>query len=305
MNADHAAATDARRALLGAWLDHLAHERRLAEGTRRNYEQDLAALFASSGELTLDRIEAHHIRRAVAQLHARGLEPRTIARMLSAWRGFFGWLVRHRGHAANPCTGVRAPKAVKALPKALSPDAAARLLDAPGEGELATRDRAMFELFYSSGLRLAELVGLDVADADTMLRDAEVTVIGKGSKRRTVPVGTKAREALRLWLAERATRAAPQERALFVGARGARINPAVVRHVLAKWAVRAGLPEHVHPHVLRHSFATHLLQSSGDLRAVQELLGHASIATTQVYTSLDFQHLAKVYDQAHPRARKK
>ena len=305
MNADHAAAPDARRALLGAWLDHLANERRLAEGTRRNYEQDLAALFASVGGLTLDRIEAHHIRRAVAQLHARGLEPRTIARMLSAWRGFFGWLVRHRGYAANPCTGVRAPKAAKSLPKALSPDAAARLLDAPGEGELATRDRAMFELFYSSGLRLAELVSLDVADADTMLRDAEVTVTGKGSKRRTVPVGTKAREALRVWLAERAVHASPQERALFIGRRGGRINPSVVRHVLVKWAARAGLVEHVHPHVLRHSFATHLLQSSGDLRAVQELLGHASIATTQVYTSLDFQHLAKVYDQAHPRARKK
>ncbi|MCU0897128.1 MAG: tyrosine recombinase XerC [Burkholderiales bacterium] len=296
---------DARRVLLDAYLDHLSHQRRLATGTRRNYERDVETLFALVAGVPVERIESHHVRRAVAQLRSRGIEPRTLAAMLSGWRGFFAWLVRHRGLAANPCSGVRAPKASKALPKALSPDAAARLLDAPGDAAMEVRDRAMFELFYSSGLRLAELVALAVGDARGMLREAEVTVTGKGSKTRTVPVGAKAREALAAWLEQRTAVAAPDEQALFVGARGARVNPSVVRERLATWALRAGVAQHVHPHVLRHSFATHLLQSSGDLRAVQEMLGHASISTTQVYTSLDFQHLAKVYDAAHPRARKK
>jgi len=296
---------DAGRALLDEYLDHLSHQRRLAPGTRRNYQRDVETLLAAVGGVPVERIESHHIRRSVAQLHARGIEPRTLARILSGWRGFFAWLVRHRGLAANPCAGVRAPKASKSLPKALSPDAAARLLDAPGDATLEVRDRAMFELFYSSGLRLAELVGLTTTDAHAMLREAEVTVTGKGSKTRAVPVGAKAREAIAAWLERRANVAAADERALFVGARGARVNPSVVRERLAKWALRSGVAQHVHPHVLRHSFATHLLQSSGDLRAVQEMLGHASISTTQVYTSLDFQHLAKVYDAAHPRAKKK
>jgi integrase/recombinase XerC len=163
----------------------------------------------------------------------------------------------------------------------------------------------MFELFYSSGLRLAELVGLEVADAESMLRQAEVTVTGKGAKTRTVPVGSQARAAIETWLAQRAALAGPAESALFVGARGRRISASSVRYALAQWALRLGLPQHVHPHMLRHSFATHVLQSSGDLRAVQEMLGHSSISTTQVYTHLDFQHLAKAYDAAHPRARKK
>ena len=308
MTAERSAPTateDARRVLLDEYLDHLSHQRRLAAGTRRNYERDVATLFGAVASVPVERIESHHVRRAIAQLHSRGIAPRTLASMLSGWRGFFAWLVRHRGLAANPCAGVRAPKAPKALPKALSPDAAARLLDAPGDAAMEVRDRAMFELFYSSGLRLAELVGLTTTDAHAVLREAEVTVTGKGSKTRTVPVGAKARAALAAWLAQRAALAAPDEPALFVGARGARVNPSVVRARLAGWALRAGVAQHVHPHVLRHSFATHLLQSSGDLRAVQELLGHASISTTQVYTSLDFQHLAKVYDAAHPRAKKK
>ena len=225
--------------------------------------------------------------------------------MLSAWRTFFRWLARHHGLAANPCVGIRAPKVPKALPKALSPDAAQRLLDAPAEGTLAMRDKAMFELFYSSGLRLAELVSLDASHAALIRRDREVTVTGKGSRTRTVPVGARAVEALDAWAAVRAQHAKPDEPALFVGARGRRIAHAVVQDALKRWALRAGLTENVHPHVLRHSFASHVLQSSGDLRAVQEMLGHASISTTQVYTHLDFQHLAKVYDAAHPRARKK
>jgi integrase/recombinase XerC len=225
--------------------------------------------------------------------------------MLSAWRGLFAWLARHRGYSANPCLGLRAPKSAKGLPKALSPEAAGQLLDVAAETPPDIRDKAMFELAYSSGLRLAELVSLDLAHADTIRRDAEVTVTGKGSKTRSVPVGAKARAAIEDWLQARALLARPGVPALFVGARGERIAAGVVRARLAQWALRAGLPVHVHPHVLRHSFATHVLQSSGDLRAVQEMLGHSSISTTQVYTHLDFQYLAKAYDAAHPRAKKK
>jgi len=298
-------AGDPRASLLDDFLSHLAVERRLSPATRANYRRDVAALLALHDGLALERFEAHHIRRAVAQLHARGLGGGTLGRALSAWRGFFNFLARRRGLAANPCLGVRAPKVGKRLPKSLSPDATAQLLDAKAESALELRDKAMFELFYSSGLRLAELVALDVQDCAGILRDGEVTVTGKGRRTRTVPVGAQARAATEAWRAARCEVASPDAGALFVGARGERVNPSVVRARLARWARRAGLEAHVHPHVLRHSFATHLLQSSGDLRAVQELLGHANIATTQVYTHLDFQHLAKVYDQAHPRARKK
>jgi integrase/recombinase XerC len=298
-------AGDPRQALVTAYLDHLAVERRLSAATRVAYRQGLAELLTAVPEVDPAALEPHHVRRAVATLRTRGLNGRTIARMLSSWRGFFRWLARDRGLAANPCAGLRAPKVAKALPKALAPDEAQALLDRAAAGALEVRDRAMFELCYSSGLRLAELVGIGVADAAGILRDGEVTVTGKGRKTRTVPVGAKARAALGAWLAARVQVARTGERALFVGARGERVNPAVVRQRLGRWALRAGLGRRVHPHMLRHSFASHVLQSSGDLRAVQEMLGHASIATTQVYTHLDFQHLAKVYDAAHPRAKKK
>jgi integrase/recombinase XerC len=297
---------DPRRETVTAFIDHLAHQRRLSPATCDGYARDLERLLALTPGVGFDRIAPHTVRRSVAQLHSRGLSGRTLARMLSAWRTFFRWLARHHGLAANPCAGIRAPKVPKGLPKALSPDAAQRLLDAPLEdGALALRDKAMFELFYSSGLRLAELVSLDVSQAASIRRDREVTVTGKGSRTRTVPVGTRAVAALDAWTAVRALHARPEEPALFVGARGRRIDPSIVQSALKRWALRAGLTENVHPHVLRHSFASHVLQSSGDLRAVQEMLGHASISTTQVYTHLDFQHLAKVYDAAHPRARKK
>jgi len=304
MAADPAPA-DPRSALLASWLEHLSHQRHLAAGTRRNYFKDVETLFELNPGVDLARMQPQHIRRSVAQLHARGLSGRTIAHMLSAWRGLFGWLARHRGYGTNPCAGLRAPKAPRGLPKALSPEAAGQLLDAPAETPPDIRDKAMFELAYSCGLRLAELVSLDLAHADTIRRDAEVTVTGKGGKTRSVPVGAKARAALEAWLAVRALLARAEVPALFVGARGERIAAGVVRARLAQWAIRAGLPMHVHPHVLRHSFATHVLQSSGDLRAVQEMLGHSSISTTQVYTHLDFQYLAKAYDAAHPRAKKK
>ena len=298
-------ANDSRLRLLEEFLDQLAHQRRLSPGTARNYRRALEQLFTLNDGVSLNKLEPQHLRHTVSRLHARGMSGRTIAYLLSGWRGFFNWLVKHRGFTHNPCVGLRAPKSPKGLPKALSPDLMSRLLDTSAEGLAQSRDKAMFELFYSSGLRLAELVSLDVADGESMRREAEVTVTGKGAKTRTVPVGSKACAAIAAWLGERARLARPGETALFVGARGRRIAPSSVRYALAHWARRLGLPQHVHPHMLRHSFATHLLQSSGDLRAVQEMLGHSSISTTQVYTHLDFQHLSKAYDAAHPRAKRK
>jgi len=288
------------------YLASLKHQRRLAPATLENYGRALGLLLTVRDGKPLSAMEPTEVRRAIALLHGKGLSPRTLALVLSAWRGWFRWLARHRGFSSNPALGIRAPKAARPLPKALSVEATQRLLDAQGDSApLALRDRAMFELLYSSGLRLGELVSLDVGDGRLDLRQAEVTVTGKGSKTRTVPIGAKAREALHAWLSVRAQLAPPMEKALFVGARGSRISRAVVGARLAAWARKSGLAERVHPHMLRHSFATHLLQSSQDLRAVQEMLGHASISTTQVYTHLDFQALAKVYDAAHPRARKK
>ncbi len=288
-----------------AYLDWLDSQRRAARLTLENYRRDLAALQRLAGGRAPETLGAHDIRIFVARLHGEGLGGRSIARRLSAWRGLFRWLVRHRGLAANPAEGVRPPRAPRRLPKALSPDQAQMLLDADADdGVLAVRDRAMFELFYSSGLRLAELAGLNLSLAAD-LDDGLITVTGKRGKTRSVPVGSKAVAALREWLAQRPAMATAGEQALFVSRRGARLGAGAIRSRLARWAREAGLGVHVHPHMLRHSFASHLLQSSGDLRAVQELLGHASIQSTQVYTHLDFQHLAKVYDAAHPRARRR
>ena len=224
--------------------------------------------------------------------------------MLSAWRAFYGFLIeRDPAIKENPCAGLKAPRSPKRLPAALSPDDASRLVTIAAEAPIDRRDRALLELAYSSGLRLAELAGLDVDRLD--LGTGEVRVWGKGSKERIVPVGASARTALADWLTVRESFVAPGEKALFIGRGGTRITPRAIQRRCAEWAVKQGLPGHVHPHMLRHSFASHVLQSSGDLRAVQEMLGHASIASTQVYTHLDFQALAKVYDKAHPRARKK
>jgi integrase/recombinase XerC len=258
------------------------------------------------GERRLAALDAVQLRRCVAQLHAQGLGPRSLASLLSAWRGLYRWLARHKGYRANPAEGVRAPRPARRLPKALSVEQVQRLLEPGGnDAPAAACDRAMFELMYSSGLRLAELVALDLGDGRLDLKQGEVTVTGKGAKTRSVPVGARAREALEAWIEARALLAAPQEKALFVGARGRRIAPGVVQRRLRALAARQGLAGRLHPHMLRHSFASHVLQSSQDLRAVQEMLGHASISTTQVYTHLDHQALAKVYDAAHPRARKK
>jgi integrase/recombinase XerC len=226
-----------------------------------------------------------------------------LARLLSAWRGFYSYLMRDHGCKSNPCVGLRAPKSPKNLPHALSPDEAVKLVEMPVNSPLDARDKAMFELLYSSGLRLAELVGLDPVDMD--FADASVRVTGKGNKTRIVPLGSHAITALKAWLGVREQISKPDETALFVGKNGKRISPRTVQLHLRNWGIRQGISSGVHPHLLRHSFATHVLQSSGDLRAVQEMLGHASISTTQVYTHLDFQYLAKIYDGAHPRAKKK
>jgi len=304
------------------YLDWLATNRKLAEHTLTSYAHDLAVLQENAQRLTagvpLLSLETRHIRSFAARMHGGGLSARTIARSLSAWRGFYLWAARYgHGVTANPVDGVRAPRRGQPLPKALSVEHAVALVShRTGDTAEAVRDQAMFELFYSSGLRLSELIQLDVHYAEEGdyrsegwldLRSAEVTVIGKGSRRRTVPVGSKAVEALRAWLGVRQTLLRPDAtpddtHALFLGTRGRRIASSTVQQRIRQQALAAGVPGHVHPHMLRHSFATHVLQSSGDLRAVQEMLGHASVSTTQVYTSLDFQHLAKVYDQAHPRA---
>jgi len=288
------------------YLAELAEQRRQSPHTISNYRRDLMRLLALAGDVGLAALQVHQIRRFVAQLHAQGLSGRSLGRMLSAWRGYFGWLGQRNLVAANPCDGVRPPKSPRLLPKALSVDEAAALLAPDGDDDpaLAARDAAMFELLYSSGLRLAELAALDVDAFESALLEGEVRVLGKRSKARIVPVGAKAREALAAWRVLRTQFVAADEPALFVSRRGARLSHRSIQDRLSRQALRAGLPRHVHPHMLRHSFASHVLQSSGDLRAVQEMLGHASIASTQVYTHLDFQHLAKVYDSAHPRAKR-
>lgn len=286
------------------FLAELAHQRRASPHTLAAYRRDLAALQAGAGDRPLAALQSHELRRQAMRLHGQGLAARSVARTLSAWRAYYRWLARRGELAADPCIGLRAPKRPRALPKALAIEQAAALLAMPDDDILAVRDRAMFELFYSSGLRLAELAALSLAGG-LDLAASEVTVTGKRGKTRTVPVGTQAREALNAWLAQRASLAAQDEAALFVGRGGSRLTPRAIELRLAQWAKKSGLGLNVHPHMLRHSFASHVLQSSGDLRAVQEMLGHASIATTQIYTHLDFQHLAKIYDAAHPRAHKK
>jgi integrase/recombinase XerC len=300
---------------VAAYLSMLEHERRLSEHTLRGYTHELDELKKLANGRGLDTLTAIDMRGAVSRAHAGGLSARSIAHRLSAWRAFYRWYAERYPMHANPVATVRAPKRAKTLPKALSVDDAHALMEAPqADTPEGLRDHAILELFYSSGLRLAELVGLDAhyAEIDGYrsagwldLANAEVTVLGKGNRRRSVPVGAKAVTALRAWIEVRGQFVKLDPHALFLSVRGNRMSPNVVRDRVKRLALVAGIPSNVHPHVLRHSFATHVLQSSGDLRAVQELLGHASITATQVYTSLDFQHLAKVYDQAHPRAKKR
>ena len=295
------------------WLAELRDQRRVSPHTLSNYERDLRRLQTLAGNASPAELTALDLRRFVGRLHASGLSGRSIARSLSAWRGLLRWLARRGVLDANVAEGLHAPKHPKRLPDALSVDEAFRLLNpvataetpnanAEREQVLQCRDQAMFELFYSSGIRLSELVGLDM-DCLTDLRQGEVRVLGKRNKTRVVPVGRTAQTAVERWLNVRAQLLKTEdEPALFLGQQGKRIAPRTIQLRLNRHGQQQGLPQRIHPHQLRHSFATHMLQGSGDLRAVQEMLGHASIASTQVYTHFDFQHLAQVYDQAHPRA---
>jgi integrase/recombinase XerC len=294
---------------------YMNSERRLSAHTDSNYARDLAALAKYCDEMGLEDwkvLDHEHVRKFAAQSHRRGLSPRSIQRRLSAVRSFYEFLIRENltnevaarsGVGHNPAYDVRAPKSVKRLPETLDPDQMAALLDMPAGDSFVLRDRAIMELLYSSGLRLAELVGLDTDRLD--LNSGMVRVLGKGDKEREVPVGSVAVGVLTQWLRERAALAKPEEKALFVGRGGKRLGPRAIQTRVAYWARRQGVSVHVYPHLFRHSFATHLLESSRELRGVQELLGHADISTTQVYTHLDFQHLARIYEASHPRARKK
>ena len=285
---------------------YLAKERRLSGHTSSNYARDLTALTRycdRQGLTDWPALDHAQLRLFAARSHAGGLAPRSVQRRLSAVRSFLNFLVREGILSRNCALEVRAPKGQRRLPVTLDADTMARLLEIPADGPLATRDRAIMELLYSSGLRLAELVGLNLQDLNAA--DRTVRVLGKGSKTRVIPVGRKALTALSAWLKQRQLLVRDDSQAFFVGTTGRRLGPRAIQKRVEYWAVRQGLPMHVHPHLFRHSFASHLLESSGELRGVQELLGHADIATTQVYTHLDFQHLARIYDATHPRARKK
>jgi integrase/recombinase XerC len=299
------------RALIARWLESIRSERRLSRHTEAAYRRDLAAFTrwcGAEGLSTWSSVKTDHLRRFAASQHRARLAPRSIQRQLSALRTFFSFLVREGAITQSAAVDVRAPKGAKRLPRPLDVDRMSRLLDAaPPKGSedpvLVSRDRAILELFYSSGLRLSELVGLDVGDVD--VADRTVRVLGKGSKQRIVPLGAKALAAHRAWLSHRTGLVRDGETALFVGRSGRRLGARAVQLRVETWARRQGLDVHMHPHLFRHSFASHLLESSHDLRGVQELLGHANISTTQVYTHLDFQHLARIYDATHPRARRR
>ena len=321
MRAEPSTVDTTQTALTERYLEHARVQKRLAPRTLALYSEDLHKLMTAAAQagIALTAVQNHHVRRWVAQMHAGGRSGRGIALILSGWRGFYTWLGREGLVSANPVQDVRAPRQARPLPKALGVDEAVQLADHVAEDDdpwLEVRDAAMVELLYGSGLRVGELVGLDVAASDAAQRagrgwidlpSAEVQVQGKGSKRRGVPLGTQALAALERWLALRDQVAGQGDAAmaLFIGRRGTRLTPQSIWQRLKRRSLLAGLATPVHPHMLRHSFASHLLQSSSDLRAVQELLGHAHIGTTQVYTRLDFQHLAKAYDAAHPRARRR
>jgi integrase/recombinase XerC len=293
-------------AWIGRYLAHLRTERRLSPHTESAYRRDLDAfaVFCKAEQVAgWKQLDNFHVRTFAAREHRDGLGPRSVQRRLSALRGFFNYLIRERVIESNPAADIRAPKGAKRLPKTLDVDQVGALLNRRADSTLSRRDLAMLELLYSSGLRLAELAGLDVTDLD--LADRTVRVLGKGAKTRVLPVGSKAVEALRAWLGERRALLKDGSGALFVGQNGRRLGARAIQKRIGRWASASGLNVPVYPHLLRHSFATHLLESSRDLRGVQELLGHADISTTQVYTHLDFQHLARIYDQSHPRARRR
>jgi integrase/recombinase XerC len=289
---------------LAAFKVHLMSERQLSAHTVNNYLRDCRRFANWCGEHGIDHpasVDGQHIRQCLSTLHRQGQQSASLKRWLSSVRRFFNFGIRQRWCRVNPAVGISAPRGTKKLPKTLDADAASQFVQLAGNDWQSLRDRAILELLYSSGLRLAELVSLDLVSINHS--DSTVTVVGKGRKERLVPVGSHALEAIEVWLQARKERASSQCNALFITRRGTRLAARSVQDRLKKLSQKQGLDVSVHPHMLRHSFASHLLESSGDLRAVQELLGHANLSTTQIYTHLDFQHLAKVYDNSHPRAR--
>ncbi|CAN4265552.1 XerC Site-specific recombinase XerC [Methylophilaceae bacterium] len=301
MSADHSPDD-----LIAKYLEFLSFERRLSPLTCQHYSRDLSQLVQLSDKTSLNELQNSHIRRFVAGLHGKGLGGKSIARLLSCWRGFFNFLIQKHSYTQNPVLGLRAPKSAQTLPNVLSIEQTIMLVDIGEDDLLSVRDHAILELFYSSGLRLSELINLNMGALD--FTEGTVTVTGKGNKTRIVPLGEFAIKAIRQWISMRPDDASltinQQDKPVFVGKQGKRITARNVQYRIKEWAIKQGIHTSVHPHMLRHSFASHVLQSSGDLRAVQEMLGHANISTTQVYTHLDFQHLSKVYDAAHPRAKK-
>ena len=288
------------------FLDRLRYEKQLSPHTLDAYQRDLTCFqgFLSDQSIShLKQIDEHHVRSFLAWRHRKGIQSKSLQRQLAAIRSFFNFLLIEGELGFNPAKEVQAPKVSRKLPSTLDVDQTGQLLEIKSDTPLAIRDRAILELFYSSGLRLSELVNLDLPDID--LQEAVVQVTGKGNKARRLPVGRKAINAINAWLKHRKQDIAEDQLALFTSQRGQRLSPRSIQKRMRDWAIKQGIDIHVHPHMLRHSFASHMLESSGDLRAVQELLGHADISTTQIYTHLDFQHLTRVYDSAHPRARKK
>ncbi len=294
--------------LLTEYLTFLNVERGLSPLTRENYARDITQLIKLADKIELNALQNIHIRRFIASLHSKGLGGKSIARMLSSWRGFFKFLVNRKNYDANPVIGLRAPKSPKTLPQVLSIEQASKLVDISDNAVLSVRDHAILELFYSSGLRLSEVINLNIDALD--FSEGTVIVTGKGNKTRIVPMGKHAIDAIQQWLQVRVNFATVDaasnaaSKAVFIGLQGRRVGARNLQLRLKEWSIKQGINSSVHPHMLRHSFASHVLQSSGDLRAVQEMLGHANISTTQIYTHLDFQHLSKTYDAAHPRAKK-
>jgi len=288
-----------------AYTEYISFEKRLSKNTIKNYLKDIFKLEELNNQEPLNKIEIDDIRKNISSLHSKGLNGKSLSRMLSSWRGFYEFLINRFNFIKNPIIGIKAPKSSKKLPQILSVDQAVRLVDIKDESFLGIRDHAVLELFYSSGLRLSELTNLN--ENDINLSDETITVIGKGNKTRILPIGDMAIKAIKKWLTLRLKflDGSSNNSALFLSKLSKRLTPRAIQYRLKFWAIKQGVPENIHPHLLRHSFASHILQSSHDLRAVQELLGHENISTTQIYTHLDHQHLTEIYDKSHPRAKKK
>jgi integrase/recombinase XerC len=291
--------------LIEEYKKFIAFEKRLSSSSVKSYLRDINELLKLMGNKKLNSYSIEDIRKNIAILHSKGLSGKSLSRMISSWRGLFNFLIHKYQFNQNPTLGIKAPKSKKLLPQTLSVDQTIKLIDIKDNSFLGLRDHAILELFYSSGLRLSELVDININNIN--FDDGTITVTGKGNKERIIPVGTFAFKAIKKWLKSRKTinNLTPKNQILFLSKSGQKLTPRAIQYRLKFWAIKQGIPENIHPHLLRHSFASHLLQSSQDLRAVQELLGHANISTTQIYTHLDFQHLSKIYDKAHPRAKKK